>query len=246
LKEQVPIITEPGPASQSTLLPDEISGEISEWYHQKGSEIVADAVALFNEEGIPVDQKLVEHADPAEAILKEAKDGNYDLIVIGHSGEEEQEFHLGSVAEKVSRHAQTPVLIARQKRRISKMLVPVDGSESSEKALSYAVLLAKRIDAEMTLLYVQESGLFKLRPEVAKAIGARILSKAVSQAKGVKIVQKLESGDPAKIVIQTAKNGNYDLTVMGSKGHSGLGRFLLGSASDHVIHYTDRSVLLTK
>jgi len=126
------------------------------------------------------------------------------------------------------------------------MLVPVDGSESSEKALSYAVLLAKRIDAEMTLLYVQESGLFKLRPEVAKAIGARILSKAVSQAKGVKIVQKLESGDPAKIVIQTAKNGNYDLTVMGSKGHSGLGRFLLGSASDHVIHYTDRSVLLTK
>jgi len=51
-----------------------------------------------------------------------------------------------------------------------KILVPVDGSENSEKALQYAVVLARKTNAEMTLLYVQESSLFRLRPEVSKEI----------------------------------------------------------------------------
>jgi nucleotide-binding universal stress UspA family protein len=34
--------------------------------------------------------------------------------------------------------------------------------------------------------------------------------------------------------------------VMGSRGHGAMKRWLLGSVSDHVIHYTDRSVLLVK
>jgi len=61
---------------------------------------------------------------------------------MGNRGETEAEvFSLGSVAEKVSRHAECPVLIVKQKTRLSKILVAIDGSESADKALGYAVQL---------------------------------------------------------------------------------------------------------
>jgi nucleotide-binding universal stress UspA family protein len=234
------------PASPATSLPESVASEITNWYHQKGVKAVADAVALFGEEGISVDQKLVEHVDPAETIIEEAEKGNYDVIVMGHSGEEEQEPHLGSVAEKVSRHAQTSVLIAEEKRHISKILVPIDGSEKAEEALQCAILLAKKTDAQMTLLYVQEPGLFKLKPKVTKEIGTCILSNAADQIEGIKLDKKLESGDPAKTIIQTANEGDCDIIVMGSRGLGAMGRFLLGSVSDHIVHYANRSVLLVR
>jgi nucleotide-binding universal stress UspA family protein len=233
-------------STPSTTLPESISNEIDDWYHQKGEKAIKEATSLFKEEGIPVDQKLIEHAEPAETIIKESKEGNYDLIVIGQGAEEEKETHLGSVAQKISHNSPTSVLIAREKRKISKILVPIDGSERSEKALQHAVILGKKVDAKITLLHVQEADFFSFRPEMAKKIGTRILSDAASKVKGIEVDQKLESGDPAKVVIQTAKKGDYDLIVMGSKGQSVIRRLLIGSVSDHVIHYTDRSVLLVR
>jgi nucleotide-binding universal stress UspA family protein len=238
--------TERVPKAHASSMRDAISSEINDWYRQKGQQYIAEATSLFKEEGVLVDQKLVEHADPAETIIHEAQKGNYSLIVIGHNGQEEPESRLGSIAEKVSRHAQTPVLIARQKNEISKILVPLDGSENAEKALPYAALLAQAAKAKITVLHVEEPHLAKVKPEVAREIGTRILSRAADKIKETKPEQKLESGHPAKMIIKTAKEGDYDLIIMGNKGHSTIERFLLGSVSDHVIHYTDRSVLLAK
>lgn len=213
---------------------------------KKGKQAVAETLAFFKEQHVPAYQKIIENPDPAETIIQEAQRGNYDLIVLGYSGHEEDEPHLGSIAVKVSRHAHTPVLIARERRRIRKILVPVDGSESAERALRSAATVAKKTNAKITLLYVQESSIHKLKPEIARGIGTNILARAADLAKEAKLDQKLESGDPAKVIIQTAKNGDYDLIVIGNKGHSTISRFLLGSVSDHVIHYTDRSVLLVR
>jgi nucleotide-binding universal stress UspA family protein len=221
--------------------------EFTEWAHEKGKEVITEAGALFKQEGISVDQKLVEHADPAETIIKEAEKGKYDLIVMGCSGEEEdQPPHLGSIAKKVSSHAKTPVLIVRGKKNISKMLVAVDGSKSAEKALQYAALLSKETKAQITLLYVQESNMIQFRPKVAKEIGTNILSKAASQVEELKPSKKLESGDPAEKIVEAARNGDCDLIVLGSKGHRAIGRFLLGGVSDHVVHSADRSVLIVR
>ena len=233
------------PAPSPTFLSEEVAGEVTAWYHQRGAEIVEEAMAFFKAAGIPVEQKLIDHADPAETIIREAKRGNYGLVAIGQS-EEEQEPHLGSVAKKVSRHVQTPILVARRKRQISKMLVPVDGSEYAEKAARYAGLMARKIDAKVTLLYVQESGIFSLRPEATKAVGTRILSDAAKRFEGIEVDQKLESGDPAKIITKTASKENYDIIVIGSRGLGFVERFLLGSVSDHVIHYADVPVLVIK
>ncbi len=235
----------PSPPSAPSV-PRSVAREINAWHHQRGEEILTNAVALFKQEKIRVDRKLVEHADPGKTIVKEAKKGNFDLIVMGQSGEEEKEPHLGSVAEKVARHAETPVLIVRNKRKVTKVLVPIDGSGRSDRALQYASVLAKKANAEMTLLYVQEPSLFRVKPELAKEIGTNILSKAAKKVKGVKLNQKLESGNPAKMITQTADNGNYDLIAMGSRGHGALRGFLLGSVSNHVLHYAKHSVLIVK
>lgn len=248
LQKDIPLGT--GGAPEERMYADPTSGaqetlsrEITMSQRQRGADAVEDAVALFKEEGVPVDQKLVEHADPAESITREAEKGNYDLVVLGGSGEEEEEPHLGSVAKKTALYAKTSVLIAREKKQISKIIVPVDGSEHSKKVVNYATILARELGAEVALLNVQEPD---LPSKIMKEIGTRILSEAAGQFEGVKLFQKLASGDPAKTIIQTAKEGDYDLILMGHKGHNVVSRFLLGSVSDHVIQYTDRSVLLIR
>jgi len=220
--------------------------ELTSWHRQKGEEALADAVAFFKKEDVAAERKLVENSDPSDAIINEVETEGYSLVVMGQSGEKEKEPHLGGVARKVSMHVKAPVLLVGQKREISKMLVPVDGSEGAENALRCAVLLAKKTDSKMTLLHVQETGLFKIKPQVTKGIGYCILAGAAQKARGVKISKKLESGDPAKIITQTAEKGDYDLIVMGCKGHGTIARFLLGDVADHVINHTNRSVLLVR
>jgi len=223
---------------------EKTAGEITEEYREEGEDILADAVKALEEEGIQADKKLVVRADPANTILNESE--NHDMIILGNAGEEDKEPHLGSVAKKVAHRAKIPVLVARGKREISKILVPIDGSEHSFRTLRYVSMLAAKARAEVTLLYVQETGIFRLRPNVTREIGNRILSAAASQLKDIKTEQKLESGDPAKTILKIAKKGDYDIVVIGSRGHGTAEIFTLGSVSDHVVQYADRSVLITK
>jgi nucleotide-binding universal stress UspA family protein len=222
----------------------EVFEEISASLTQRGAAIVANAVAFFKAEGIEVDQRI-ENDDATEAILNEAESGSYGLITMGSSGETKRKPHLGSVAKKVALNAKTSVLIARE-REISKILVPVDGSENSRKAFEHAVALARETDSKMTLMNVMDSNFFMVQPELSREIGKKILSQAADKAEGVKIYQRLEPGNPAETIIRIAQDEDFDLIVMGSRGHGAMKRWLLGSVSDHVIHYTDRSVLLVK
>jgi len=223
----------------------EAENMIANEMRERGATIVADAVAYFKEEGIEVDQKI-ENDDPADAILNDAENHSYYLIAMGGGGDTEREPRLGSVTKKVALHTKTSVLIARERTQISKILVPVDGSESSQKAFEHAVALARNTDSTMTLIHVLEPSFFNAKPELGKEIANQILSQAADKGQGVKIDQKLETGDPAETIIKIAHDENYDLIVLGSRGHSAVKRWLLGSVSDHVIQYTDRSVLLVK
>ena len=232
--------TEPAPEP----LPESVVNEITEAYRKKADEVMSEAATAFKSAGIIVDQKTVHHSDPAEAIVKEAKQGKYDIIVMGH--DKKTEFLLRGVAEKVSRHAETPVLVAKGTATVSSILVAIDGSEISTKALRYATHLAKKVNAKMTLLHVQEEGLLKAKPEVGKKIGESVLSAMADKVKGMKIDTQLKTGDPANVIVEVAKKGKHDIIVIGSKGHSAIERFLLGSVSNHVIHYADRSVLLVR
>lgn len=235
------------PRTKEYVFPDEVIKEVTEGYLEKGQTLLNESVSLFTREGIIVKEKLVERADISETIITEAETGNYDLIIMGNSGSEESELdlHLGSVAKKVSSTVRTPIIIVRRKRMVRKILIPVDGSMKEEQALQKAYIIAKATGSNVVLLHVQEASLLKLKPEI-KEIGLQILEHASTKIKGVQFEQKLVSGDPANVIIQTANKDDIDLIVMSKGGRGALKDFFLGSVSDHVLHHATVPILLIK
>jgi nucleotide-binding universal stress UspA family protein len=235
-----------GPSSSGAHYSEKIEDELTSIYRQQGEDIVADAALAFKEDGIHAERKVVEHKSVAEAVMEEVDREDYDLIVMGRNEQKEKEVHLGSVAYKVSRQADIPVLVGGEKQAISKVLVPLDGSKGSESALMCAAALSEKLNAKLTLLHVQESHLFSIRPEVSMAIGRGILANAAGKLSGMSFEQKLESGDPAKKISEIAEKEDFDIIVMGGKGHGDSSRSLLGSVSNHVLHYTKDPILIVK
>jgi nucleotide-binding universal stress UspA family protein len=232
-------------------LPHSILHKIDEAYLQAGKKIIRNAEEMFREAKIDVDARLVTFEDPAEFILQLVKDEGYDLVVIGNrAGNQSARYSLGSVTEKVARHAECPVLIVKKKPKVKKLLTAVDGSKYADKALEYAVQLAKNYNASLALIHVEEDKLIRVGgPQVENCIGTVgecILKDAATKVEGVSFDRKLEYGSPAEVIIKVAKKADVDIIVMGSRGLSSVRRFLLGSVSDDISMHARSSVLIVK
>ena len=234
------------PKTRESIFPEEVIREVTKQYREIGKAILVKSTSFFAEEGIDAEEKLVEGTDVAETIIAEAKAGNYDLLVMGNSGGEDGlDLHLGSIAHKVTLSVKSSIMIVRKKREVRKILIPVDGSGKDEITLQKARMLAKAAESEIVLLHAQETSILKLKPEV-KEIGIQILKHVSKMIEGIQFEQKLVSGDPAKVIIQTAEEADVDLIVMSSGRLGTLSEVFLGSVSDHVLHHATVPVLLVK
>jgi nucleotide-binding universal stress UspA family protein len=148
-------------------------------------------------------------------------------------------------------------VIKRKGEEMEKILVPVDGSEQSHKAVAFAAGLAKCYNATMYLIHV-----FKLTiiPEglgeyvvsdraQLQALADTIIAGAVAEAKG-QGVEHVEAavieGDPAERIIDYAKAHDVDIIVIGSRGLGTFKGLLLGSVSNKVSHRADRSCVIVR
>jgi len=231
-------------------IPESVIKEILDSTEQEASKVVNDAQALFNEEGISVDSKILRGIDPADSIIEFSKK-DYDLIIMGARGKNEKDpYVLGSVAKKVIRHTTCPTLITKKVCSISNLLVCIDGSEHSINALSYIVELAERIGSKITLLNVQERRSYVYLSPYAEAVfgelGRQILSNASSAIgkEGLKAEKRVEFGVISNRIVEVAEKENHDLIILGSRGLGAVKRFLLGSVSDKVSHKAKCSVLI--
>lgn len=157
--------------------------------------------------------------------------------------------------------------LAKKKNLIKKILVALDGSEPSDKALDYALDLAAKYSANLVLLSVVPHVIVPMvhptievstippvsvitYSEKLKAQHEKVLSEALKKAKKVqpnlKVSTKLVEGRPADKIVETAKKGNFDIIVMGSRGLGGIKEFLLGSVSDRVADKATCPVLIVK
>ncbi|MGC9152287.1 MAG: universal stress protein [Vulcanisaeta sp.] len=139
---------------------------------------------------------------------------------------------------------------------ISKILLGYDGSKAGDKALDYAISIAKSFNAKLYILHVIEEGKIAIAPdssmypsliETMEKQGKDLVSRAVEKAKssGVDAEGLLEVGaDAAETIINIANKLNVDLIIVGSRGLKGLTRFLLGSVSEKVVRYANRPVLV--
>ncbi|MEM2896827.1 MAG: universal stress protein [Candidatus Bathyarchaeia archaeon] len=138
-----------------------------------------------------------------------------------------------------------------------KILVPVDGSEDSRKALKLALDIASRYSSKLTALYVvakrvyahiHELGVLAMLSNELEKEGKEVLKEAQELAKplGLEIETKLVHGFPAEEILNMVEKESYDLVVIGSRGLSGVKAFFLGSVSDKVTHHARCSVLIVK
>ena len=227
-------------------IPRSLIQEILLLSEQEANKIVNNAQVLFSKEGLTVDAKILKDTDPADRILEFSKK-NYNLTIMGARGKTEKHpYLLGSVTKKVIRHTSCPTLFTKEACSLSNLLVCIDGSETSIRALNYAFKLANKIGSQITLLNVQERRLINLSSKVAEELGEQILSRALGTIeKGeLKVNKRVEYGVASDIIVEVAESGNHDLIVLGNRGIGRAKRFLLGSVSDDVSHKAKSSVLI--
>lgn len=142
----------------------------------------------------------------------------------------------------------------------SKILVGLDGSDYSLKALEFAIDLAKKYHSQLVLVHVVMRQIYAINPPEAgvlagtaivrelEADGKAILAKGEEavKAQGVLVVTRLRQGVPAEELLRAAVDEKVDLIVLGSRGLSQVKAFFLGSVSDKVSHHAKCPTLIVR
>ncbi len=134
-----------------------------------------------------------------------------------------------------------------------RIVVGVDGSPSSVRALSWAIRQASRtgsvVDAICAWQYPVSYGwaVTDLDPEIGE-LATQALEKAIAEARqadeNVEIRAHVLERSPAQALIEAAEGA--DLLVVGSRGHGGFTGMLLGSVSQHCVHHAPCPVLVVR
>jgi nucleotide-binding universal stress UspA family protein len=135
---------------------------------------------------------------------------------------------------------------------MKKILVGFDGSEVSEQALNRAMMLLDEY-GELILLavvpspadisFVDAGAYDKLRKKAENLINQAIIDLG---EQGFEIKGMIEEGDAAAKIIDIANRLNVDLIVLGSKGQSELGHYLIGSVANKVVQYAAKPVMVVR
>ena len=190
----------------------------------------------------------------APALTRYAEQSDVDLVVMGTKGQRGlQEAFVGSVAREVLRTAPCPVLTARALAEeessdgdtVSRVVVPIDFSDSSREALRYAGRVASIYEVSIKLMHVVEPPKMpsvyevespKISGRTVKARAERTLKDwahdLLSGSRDASYV--VQHGDPAPLILDAAPSAE-DLVVMATRGLSGVRRTMLGSVTEQVI-----------
>jgi nucleotide-binding universal stress UspA family protein len=183
---------------------------------------------------------------------------------------------LGSVAEKVARAANVPLLLVRSFRRTSKgdlepivpeeipfrrMLVPVDGSETSMSVLGPAGKFAQLYGSNVLVLHVEtpyvpptpvlpgmDVVLPHMVPPATPSNEDDVTAKAAHRFEqlGLQATRLTTVGEPASEILDLSVNRGIDLLALGTHGRSGLARWALGSIAERVLRSGEVPILLVR
>ncbi len=215
-----------------------------------------------------VETQLLTGAPFAE-INDAAQSLGIDLIILSTHGRTGlKHFFLGSTAERVVRHAPCPVLTIReQPLRVKfpgdapcgfkRILVPIDFSEASHKALFYATAFAEECGAEITLLHVVELPAYPelgyahvpMKEAEQKKAALETLEVAdVELGASARLIKSRVArvGNPSQEIIEEARRQNSDLIVISTHGHGALRHLLLGSTTEKVVRHASCPVFVVR
>jgi nucleotide-binding universal stress UspA family protein len=244
-----PVIVWPSPYDYGELpyFPvdeDHLAGEASKRLEQALAEVAGGDSAIAAD-------PLVARGDPARVLCE--RSAGADLLVVGSRGHGGLAgLLLGSVATKCAHHSRCPLVIVRDGGAdrdyglVRRILVGDDGSQGAREALAWAVDEAVRRGAsvqavevwrdpyggdmslEFDMEYFREDREVLL--ERAQNRLAATVAEAAARHPGLEVVPVLLQGDdPARILCE--RSADADLLVLGSRGHGGFARLLLGSVA---------------
>jgi nucleotide-binding universal stress UspA family protein len=137
-----------------------------------------------------------------------------------------------------------------------KILTANDGSEGAKKALKTAIDLAKKYNAELHSISVEEGV-----PHYAATIGEvdeykkeaneffnkiNDEAKATAKKEGIELYTNVQAGHEVETIVNFAKDGNFDLLVIGFMGHSKIFGRVWGSTSQNITKLSPCTVIVVK
>ena len=224
----------------------------------------------LKERGIDVRPGVVS-STAAEGIIDCASKDGVELIVLathGHSGL--TRWALGSVADRIIRGTDKPVVLIRAKEHqpavseqgvIKKIVVPLDGSKESEAVIPCVTWFAAGLGAEVILFQALAGGFhtitaegydYTIYPEQQiasdKAFAENYLTMAGKQfeEKGIGLSYEVRVGDAAEEIIEFANDLGADMVAMSTHGRSGVSRWVLGSVAEKVLREGNKPLLLVR
>lgn len=237
-------------------------GEVSTALRHEEATQLAERVATIQARGLRA-EVVSRVGPPGEILAALAVERAAELIVVGTHGHTGiSRFLLGSVAASTIRHATCDVLVCRDpaaKTPFAKPLVATDFSPASSHAIAHAALVsAPNATIEVihawqlptgswgaTLLgqarfpwsTVRDAVLASAKAQADKLVTAHA---ALGRPLHVELVQ----GPPTQVITETAEKNGHDLIAVGSHGHRGVRRLLLGSVAESTIRHSPCSVLV--
>jgi nucleotide-binding universal stress UspA family protein len=210
-----------------------------------------------------VTAELSETIDAVNAIAASVESKNAELVVMGtHGFGGLKHAFLGSVAERTIRSVDCPVLAVKEEHAIAeqpieKILVAVDFSAHSDRAVDVAVGLGKRLEASLDIVHAFDLpvGYAAYSSPVSMELEQKIETYANEQLAG--LGERLEDsqlqvnlhclrGRPSAKIAETAEQIGCQLIVMGTRGKSGLAHVFLGSVAERTLRLAPCSVLTVK
>jgi nucleotide-binding universal stress UspA family protein len=212
------------------------------------------------DQGLKVKYVLIRAFAAADSILNYISENDFDLVVMGTHGRTGlKKWILGSVTEKVVRLSTIPVLTVHKefhKKKISKILVPVDFSEYSQIAVKRATAVAEEFKAKLEFLHVVEmeahpefysmsfEPLLKANPHLNDHIIENLIKlTGIPQDRATYAVREGKVHNEIKIYAET---NQIDLIVMANRGMSDLEHLVLGSNSERVVRVASCPVLTVR
>ncbi len=208
---------------------------------------------------------------PATEILDYAERENIGLIVMAtHGRSGVKRWLLGSIASKVVRAAECPVVLIRgttpqdelrERGALKRVLVPLDGSAESETVVPYIAELAAGLKAEVILFQSVDQAFHVTQPrgtirtpfspeEMAPILEEVEISldraRQVLREKNVTSNIEVRIGDAPEEILKIADEVQADLVAMSTHGRSGLSRWAFGSVAEKVLYAATSPILLVR
>ena len=193
----------------------------------------------------------------AHTLVDTANDAS--MLVVGSRGHGTVgEALVGSVSQSAARHAQCPVVVVRKPHDANeqRIVVGVDGSEPSRRALDFACQLAAGSDYTVVLLRAWKPLTMPLdeHGDVPASMSRKLLAheeallKSVAEARTHHTEVEIEGEFIAERAGQALVDASHtaSLVVVGSRGHSALAETVLGSVSHHVLHHAHCPVAVVR